>query len=55
MMSEAKSGFQAFNEGTKENREVDFIKLRQYLAEGHPWNDELQRQISPQYQTEKIK
>ncbi len=51
MMTEAKAGFCAFNEGPKENREVDFIKLRQLLAEGHDWNDELHRAISPQYQT----
>ncbi len=50
MMTEAKAGFRAFNEGPKGNREVDFIKLRQLLAQGHPWNDELVRAISPQYQ-----
>ena len=51
MMTEAKAGFRAFNDGPKENREVDFIKLRQLLAEGHEWNDELHKTISPQYQT----
>ena len=50
MMTEAKAGFKAFNEGPKENREVDFIKLRQQLAEGQEWNEELHRIISPQYQ-----
>lgn len=50
MMTEAKAGFRAFNEGPKENREVDFIKLRQLLAEGHEWNDELHKTISPQFQ-----
>lgn len=50
MMTEAKAGFRAFNEGPKGQREVDFIKLRQMLAEGHPWDDELIRAISPQYQ-----
>ncbi len=50
MMTEAKAGFRAFNEGPKGKREVDFIKLRQMLAEGHPWDDELIRAISPQYQ-----
>ncbi|NIM48983.1 MAG: 6-oxocyclohex-1-ene-1-carbonyl-CoA hydratase [Gemmatimonadales bacterium] len=50
MMTEAKAGFRAFNEGPKGKREVDFIKLRQMLAEGHPWDDELVRAISPQYQ-----
>jgi len=50
MMTEAKAGFRAFNEGPKGQREVDFIKLRQMLAKGHEWNDELIRAISPQYQ-----
>ena len=50
MMTEAKAGFRAFNEGPRGRREVDFIKLRQMLAEGHPWDDELLRAISPQYQ-----
>ncbi len=49
MMTEAKAGFRAFNEGPKGHREVDFIKLRQMLAEGHPWDDELIRAISPQF------
>jgi 6-oxo-cyclohex-1-ene-carbonyl-CoA hydrolase len=50
MMTEARAGFQAFNEGPRGKREVDFIKLRQMLAKGHPWDDELLRAISPQYQ-----
>jgi 6-oxo-cyclohex-1-ene-carbonyl-CoA hydrolase len=54
MMTEAKAGFRAFNEGPKENREVDFILLRQYLAQGHEWNDELQRMISPQFQNKQL-
>jgi 6-oxo-cyclohex-1-ene-carbonyl-CoA hydrolase len=49
MMTEARAGFQAFNEGPRGQREVDFIKLRQLLAQGHPWNEELVRAISPQY------
>ncbi|MEK7256968.1 MAG: 6-oxocyclohex-1-ene-1-carbonyl-CoA hydratase [Bacteroidota bacterium] len=48
MMTEAKAGFRAFNEGPKENREVDFVRLRQLLAEGHEWNEELCLAISPQ-------
>ncbi|MBI3136907.1 MAG: 6-oxocyclohex-1-ene-1-carbonyl-CoA hydratase [Bacteroidetes bacterium] len=48
MMTEAKAGFKAFNEGPKDNREVDFIKLRQLLAEGKEWNDEMYQLISPQ-------
>ena len=54
MMTEAKAGFRAFNEGPKENREVDFIRLRQLLAEGHEWNEEMYKAISPQYQSEKV-
>ena len=27
MMTEARAGFRAFNEGTKESREVDFLRL----------------------------
>jgi 6-oxo-cyclohex-1-ene-carbonyl-CoA hydrolase len=50
MMTEGRAGFRAFNEGPKDRREVDFIKLRQLLAQGHPWDDELLRAISPQYQ-----
>jgi len=49
MMTEGRAGFRAFNEGPKDDREVDFIRLRQLLAEGHPWNDELLRAISPQF------
>jgi 6-oxo-cyclohex-1-ene-carbonyl-CoA hydrolase len=52
MMTEAKAGFRAFNEGPKENREVDFIKLRQCLSQGMEWNDDLHKMISPQYQKE---
>ncbi len=52
MMTEGRAGFRAFNEGPKDRREVDFIKLRQLLAQGHPWDDELYRAISPQCQTE---
>lgn len=50
MMTEAKAGFKAFNDGPKENREVDFVKLRQLLAAGHEWNDSLYEQVSPQFQ-----
>lgn len=50
MMTEGKAGFRAFNEGPKGRREVDFIKLRQLLAAGHRWDDDLLRAISPQYQ-----
>ncbi|MCZ2355698.1 MAG: 6-oxocyclohex-1-ene-1-carbonyl-CoA hydratase [Bacteroidia bacterium] len=52
MMTEAKAGFRAFNYGPKNNREVDFVKLRQLLAEGKEWNDEMHQLISPQFKTE---
>ncbi len=54
MMTEGRAGFRAFNEGPKDRREIDFIKLRQLLAEGHPWDDELLRAISPQFQPEGV-
>lgn len=47
MMTEAKAGFKAFNEGPKDNREVDFIKLRRELAEARPWTDDLIRDVMP--------
>lgn len=50
MMTEAKAGFKAFNDGPRGNREVDFVKLRQMLAKGMEWNDEMHQAISPQYQ-----
>lgn len=50
MMTEAKAGFRAFNDGPKENREVDFVKLRIMLAEGHEWNEDMHHEISPRFQ-----
>ena len=48
MMTEARAGFRAFNEGTKETgREVDFIGLRRALAANAPWSDELVERIQP--------
>ncbi len=48
MMTEARAGFRAFNEGTKETgREVDFIQLRRALAANAPWTDELTESIQP--------
>ncbi|HYB90342.1 MAG TPA: 6-oxocyclohex-1-ene-1-carbonyl-CoA hydratase [Candidatus Binataceae bacterium] len=47
MMTEARAGFRAFNEGTKEDREIDFIALRQALAQGTPWSVELTESILP--------
>ncbi|HWS16207.1 MAG TPA: 6-oxocyclohex-1-ene-1-carbonyl-CoA hydratase [Candidatus Methylomirabilis sp.] len=48
MMNEARAGFRAFNEGTKETgREIDFVKLRQGLARGIPWSEELVESLMP--------
>jgi 6-oxo-cyclohex-1-ene-carbonyl-CoA hydrolase len=47
MMTEARAGFRAFNEGPKDRREVDFLGLRRALAEAKPWTDELLREILP--------
>jgi 6-oxo-cyclohex-1-ene-carbonyl-CoA hydrolase len=49
MMTEARAGFRAFNEGTRETgREVDFVALRHALAANTPWSDELTQTIQPQ-------
>jgi 6-oxo-cyclohex-1-ene-carbonyl-CoA hydrolase len=48
MMTEARAGFRAFNEGTRETgREADFIALRRALAANTPWSDELTQSIQP--------
>jgi 6-oxo-cyclohex-1-ene-carbonyl-CoA hydrolase len=41
MMTEGRVGFRAFHEGSRQCREPDFLLLRQRLAEGAVWNDEL--------------
>jgi 6-oxo-cyclohex-1-ene-carbonyl-CoA hydrolase len=41
MMTEALTGFRAFNEGSRECREADLLLLRRRLAEGVPWGEEL--------------
>jgi len=47
MLTEGRAGFRAFNEGTKDDREVDFIALRQAIARGEGWTDELTEAIQP--------
>jgi 6-oxo-cyclohex-1-ene-carbonyl-CoA hydrolase len=48
MMNEARTGFRAFNEGNREiGREIDFVALRQALAEGAPWTPELIESLMP--------
>jgi len=47
MVTEARAGFTAFNQGTKDDREVDFILLRQKIASGEPWVGGLHDAIQP--------
>jgi 6-oxo-cyclohex-1-ene-carbonyl-CoA hydrolase len=47
MMTEANAGFRAFHYGDKKNREVDFVLLRQRLAQGARWSEELIEEIAP--------
>ena len=48
MMNEARAGFRAFNEGTRDTgREIDFIALRLALAKGTPWTPELIDSLMP--------
>jgi 6-oxo-cyclohex-1-ene-carbonyl-CoA hydrolase len=47
MVTEARSGFTAFNEGPKDDREVDFVRLRQKIAAGQPWVGSLHDEIQP--------
>ena len=47
MMTEANAGFRAFHYGDRDHREADFIKLRQRLAEGARWSEQLLAEIAP--------
>jgi len=47
MVTEARAGFTAFNEGPKDDREVDFIALRQAIARGESWVGPLHEAIQP--------
>jgi 6-oxo-cyclohex-1-ene-carbonyl-CoA hydrolase len=47
MMTEGRAGFRAFNEGTKESREVDFIAMRQALARGQGWDEAFTDSLMP--------
>ena len=47
MVTEARAGFTAFNEGPKDDREVDFVLLRQRIAAGAPWVGSLHDEIQP--------
>src|SRR5215471_4774614 len=48
MLAEARAGFRAFNEGTRETgREIDFVALRRALAANARWSDELTESLMP--------
>jgi 6-oxocyclohex-1-ene-carbonyl-CoA hydrolase len=47
MMAEARTGFRAFNEGPRNNREIDFVELRRTLARGEPWTEALVERLIP--------
>jgi 6-oxocyclohex-1-ene-carbonyl-CoA hydrolase len=47
MVTEARAGFTAFNAGAKDDREVDFVLLRQRLAAGEGWVGDLHDAIQP--------
>lgn len=47
MMTEARTGFRAFNEGPKNDREIDFVALRQRLARGEPWSEAMIEDLVP--------
>jgi 6-oxo-cyclohex-1-ene-carbonyl-CoA hydrolase len=49
MMTEARAGFRAFNEGPRHRREVDFIELRRRLARGETWDEEMFTEIDPRH------
>ena len=47
MLGEGQAGFRAFNEGPKGNREADFVKLRQKIAQGDKFDAALIESILP--------
>jgi len=47
MMTEAQAGFRAFHYGDKNEREINFVGLRQRLARGETWGPELMSAILP--------
>ncbi|MDX1374351.1 MAG: 6-oxocyclohex-1-ene-1-carbonyl-CoA hydratase [Burkholderiales bacterium] len=47
MVTEARAGFTAFNAGSKDDREVDFVLLRQKLAAGEGWVGPMHDAIQP--------
>ncbi len=52
MMTEARTGFRAFNEPAGKDREIDFVELRRALAVGTPWTPELTESLMPKARAE---
>jgi 6-oxo-cyclohex-1-ene-carbonyl-CoA hydrolase len=53
MMTEARVGFRAFNEGPKDKREIDFIGLRRLMANATPWTEKMIEDLIPKEGTKK--
>jgi 6-oxo-cyclohex-1-ene-carbonyl-CoA hydrolase len=47
MTTEAAAGFAAFHFGDRDQREIDFVKLRRRLAEGAPFDSALVQEVLP--------
>ncbi len=47
MMNEGRTGFRAFNEAVGRTREIDFVSLRQQLAEGACWSETFINTLMP--------
>ncbi len=48
MMTEARAGFRAFNEGNRDvGREVDFVSVRQAVANGATWSEDFTDSLMP--------
>ena len=47
MVTEANAGFRAFNEGPKDDREIDFIALRRAIAAGEQFTPALIERVMP--------
>ena len=47
MMAEARTGFRAFNEGPRDDREIDFVALRLRLAKGEGWSEAMIEELIP--------
>ncbi|MGE5813617.1 MAG: 6-oxocyclohex-1-ene-1-carbonyl-CoA hydratase, partial [Acidobacteriota bacterium] len=47
MNTEAAAGFPAFHYGARNEREIDFVRLRQLYAEGAPFDDGVIQAVLP--------